>query len=152
MGASGTNFRREGGYVSAKEKENLWDIQEYTILAVTTGSVYDESGLGYHCDIDFWVTGISGGRRWDVDHLPSGRRLGSFNAEVRARIFIEEIAAYTDWTQPYEELLNQEHLWARVQQAARVASEWTPKEAKKLLQLRKQVNMWKEQDEAQYGD
>jgi hypothetical protein len=126
------------------KKEDPWMIVDYKIYAEVCGEIYKESGLGYHCDVDLWVTGLSGGRRWDVDHLASGARIASFNAQARARVFIEEIASYTDWTVSVVDLQEQEEVLRKVQKAVAFASSWTPKETKRLLQLRKQVNVWKE--------
>lgn len=125
-----------------------WQIRNYFVYAVAVGEVYGESGLGYHCEVDLWVTGLSGGRRWDVDHLPSGRRIATFDAQARARLFIEEIAPLTDWTRPFETLLAEPALRENVIKASEFARKWKPQEAKKLLQLRKQVNLWNEDDYA----
>lgn len=124
----------------------LWHVRQYTILATTCGEVYGESGLGLHCEIDFWVTGISGGRRWDVDHLASGRRISTFNAQERARLFIEEIAPYVDWTQSYEVLAEMADLKEKVIKAAALAREWKPEAARKLLELHRQAQFWNEDD------
>jgi hypothetical protein len=134
--------------VKLDDKADKWRIQDYHVYAVACGELYGESGLGYHCEVDLWVTGLSGGRRWDVDHIPSGRRIASFTGQARARVFIEEIAGYTDWTKPVEELKEQDGLWQRVHKALDAATKWQPKEAKKLLQLRKQVDLWNEDDHA----
>jgi len=56
------------------KEPSLWNIRQYPIYATATGEIYGESGLGYHCEIDLWITGLSGGRRWDVDHISRKQR------------------------------------------------------------------------------
>ncbi len=130
-----------------ERKVDPWEIRNYKVQSVVCGEVFGESGLGSHCEYDFHVSGLSGGLIWVVDHLASGCKIAQFNGQARVRVFIEEIAGYTDWTTSLDVLksIRDEKFWKEVQKAAALAETWTPKEAKKLLQMRKQVSLWKEQ-------
>ncbi len=56
----------------------------------------DETGLDYYMRVDDDV--------YVVTHLASGYAVVDFASEAHARLFIEAIAALTDWTQPAKAL------------------------------------------------
>lgn len=122
----------------SRKKASAWEMHRYEIHAAVTGMQYGEIGLGYHCDYDILVEGLSGGKQWVVDHLASGRAIAAFNAQARAKYFIEQVAHYTDWNAPAEMLAQQDELWKRVSEAATQASQWKLEQANKLLQLKEQ--------------
>lgn len=134
--------------MGAKRKPSAWDLQYYEIHARVTGMRYGETGLGYHCDYDLCVEGLSGGKEWVVDHLASGRAIAKFHAQARAQYFIEQVAHYTNWNDPAEILAQQADLWPRVQEAAQAAAKWKLEQANKLLNLKQQL-LLKEESEVQ---
>ena len=124
------------------ENEHPYRPCEYHVYALVDGEAYRDSGLGYHCDPNLMVTGLSGGLRWDVDHLKSGYRIACFHSQARARVFLEEIATYTDWNRSVEDLqADTSGLWMRVQEARKAADTWQPTQTRKIYTLRRQLTL-----------
>jgi hypothetical protein len=127
-----------------KRTPKAWKRAYYTITARVDGMCFGETGLGYHCDWDICVEGLSGGKEWVVDHVASGRRIWAFPAEARAQYFIEQIAHYTNWNAPIEEIMQLDRdilSWVRVRDAAHAAETWRLDQATKLLKMRRQARL-----------
>lgn len=132
-----------------KEESEKWIPATLAVHVIVEGVAYKDTGLGIYCDTNIGIEGLSGGRRWIVVHLWSGRAISTLDSYGRARTYCELIAPLADWNAPIRALEdNPDVPWKKIREALQAAQTWQPEVANRLYRLKQNLTLTKNLEEA----